>query len=75
MGKLWLANFNVSAVRCHKGFHVLNSARQASPCKHCKRPHARGQLIPPQSYSISKEKLMRNMGKYLKKIGINLQTI
>ena len=42
---------NVSGVRCHKGFHVLNSARQASPCK---RPRARGQPIPPQSYSISK---------------------
>ena len=51
MGRWWLVNFNVSAVRCHKGFHVLNSARQASPCK---RPRARGQPIPPQSYSISK---------------------
>ena len=54
MGRWWLVNFNVSAVRCplsvvrcplsavrcHKGFHVLNSARQASPCK---RPRARGQ--------------------------------
>ena len=27
MGRWWLVNFNVSAVRCHKGFHVLNSAR------------------------------------------------
>ena len=51
MGRWWLVNFKVSAVRCHKGFHVLNSARQASPCK---RPRARGQSIPPQSYSISK---------------------
>ena len=51
MGRWWLVNFKVSAVRCHKGFHVLNSARQASPCK---RPRARGQPIPPQSYSISK---------------------
>ena len=51
MGRWWLVNFNVSAVRCHKGFHVLNSARQASPCK---RPRARGHPIPPQSYSISK---------------------
>ena len=58
MGRWWLVNFKVSAVRCplsavrcHKGFHVLNSARRASPCK---RPRARGQLIPPQSYSISK---------------------
>ena len=56
MGRWWLVNFDVSAVRCplsavrcHKGFHVLNSARQASPCK---RPRA--QPIPPQSYSISK---------------------
>ena len=39
------------SVRCHKGFHALNSARQASPCK---RPRARGEPIPPQSYSISK---------------------
>ena len=51
MGRWWLVNFKVSAVRCHKGFHVLNSARQPSPCK---RPRARGQPIPPQSYSISK---------------------
>ena len=51
MGRWCLVNFKVSAVRCHKGFHVLNSARQASPCK---RPRARGQPIPPQSYSISK---------------------
>ena len=58
VGRWWLVNFKVSAVRCplsgvrcHKGFHVLNSARQASPCK---RPRARGQPIPPQSYSISK---------------------
>ena len=50
MGR-WLVNFVVSAVRCHKGFHVLNSARKPSPCK---RPRARGQPIPPQSYSISK---------------------
>ena len=51
MGRWWLVmvNFVVSAVRCHKGFHVLNSARQSSPCK-----RARGQLIPPQSYSISR---------------------
>ena len=49
MGRWWFVNFDVSAVRCHKGFHVLNSARQASPCK---RPRA--QPIPPQSYSISK---------------------
>ena len=53
MGRWWLVKFNVSAVRCllsavgcHKGFHVLNSARQASPCK---RPRARRQPIPPQS--------------------------
>ena len=39
MGRWWLANFKVSAVRCHKGFHVSNFARQASPCK---RPRARG---------------------------------
>ena len=51
MGRWWLVNFKVSAVRCHKEFHVLNSARQASPCK---RPRERGQPIPPQSYSISK---------------------
>ena len=27
MGRWWLVNFKVSAVRCHKGFHELNSAR------------------------------------------------
>ena len=29
MGRWWLVNFNVSAVRCHKGFYVLNSARRS----------------------------------------------
>ena len=51
VGKFQGVRCPLSAVRCHKGFYVLNSASQPSPCK---RPRARRQPIPPQSYSISK---------------------
>ena len=45
MGRWWLVNFKVSAVRCHKRFHVLNSARRSVTMI---ATHV--QPIPSQSY-------------------------
>ena len=45
IGRWWLVNFVVSAVRCHKGLHVLNSARRSVTMI---ATHV--QPIPSQSY-------------------------